>query len=335
MKPIIYIISVLFSTALIFNSCYKDLDLDEYRKPPKVVLNCAISPDTIIMASVSRTWFFTEVKPNACLSNADVKLYINGEFKEQMKWTPKENQQQLYTKGMYESTITPKAGDIIKIVAASDYGTAQAEDIVPEEVTIEGVEITYQKSEYTVDIYTSEGHFQVPDYDVKYHITFQDNPDRKDYYLIRISGESRDISIGSLEYSSDPVFYKEGSYLEGIFGENKIYGQGGRTFTDETINGKKYTLRVREENVYGHSIYGGSLKRIISLYSISKPYYQYFTSIQSMEEGEFTKDLAEYGLTEPMRIFSNVSGGVGIVGASYRFDMDMNLEGKIPELKVE
>ena len=55
MKPIFYL-SILLSS-LLLTSCYRKFDLEEYRTTPKMVINSAFSPDTVVMASISRTWF--------------------------------------------------------------------------------------------------------------------------------------------------------------------------------------------------------------------------------------------------------------------------------------
>ena len=51
MKPIFYL-SILLSS-LLLTSCYRKFDLEEYRTTPKMVINSAFSPDTVVMASIS------------------------------------------------------------------------------------------------------------------------------------------------------------------------------------------------------------------------------------------------------------------------------------------
>lgn len=76
MKPIFYL-SILLSSMLL-TSCYRKFDLEEYRTTPKMVINSAFSPDTVVMASISRTWFHSESKPDVTIRNAKVELYIDG-----------------------------------------------------------------------------------------------------------------------------------------------------------------------------------------------------------------------------------------------------------------
>ena len=81
-----YYTFILLLLSLSLSSCYKEIDLDKYRTQPKIVINCAISPDNVIMASVTRTWFYPESTPYVKLPHAKVDLYINDEYVEQMKW---------------------------------------------------------------------------------------------------------------------------------------------------------------------------------------------------------------------------------------------------------
>lgn len=44
-----YYTFILLLLSLSLSSCYKEIDLDKYRTQPKIVINCAISPDNVIM----------------------------------------------------------------------------------------------------------------------------------------------------------------------------------------------------------------------------------------------------------------------------------------------
>lgn len=311
------IIAAIFCVLLI--SCYTEIDLEKYKPAPKAVLNTVIAPDTIIMASISKTWFFTEKNTNVGLDDATVDLYINNEYKERMKWEIAD-EEQLNINGIYTSTIIPQPSDVIKIVADTQYGIIQAEDTVPAKTDIMNIKFTHKNYEYYGRINT----------DIKYEITFQDNVDQNDFYLIRISSTDLNSYIGIFDYSSDPIFIGQKSILEGGLDGKFLGGQGGRTFTDQTINGKQYTLTIKEtdsENVYK---IGETCKRKITLYSLSRAYYQYLTSLQYIEDDQLINDMANYGLSEPRRIFSNIQGGTGILGATHLTSKIIDLRDIIP-----
>lgn len=58
MKTKILLLSALSGFISILTSCYREIDVEKYRTTPKIVINCPISPDTVIRASITRTYFF-------------------------------------------------------------------------------------------------------------------------------------------------------------------------------------------------------------------------------------------------------------------------------------
>ncbi|MEG1587170.1 MAG: DUF4249 family protein, partial [Bacteroidales bacterium] len=56
------------------------------------------------------------------------------------------------------------------------------------------------------------------------------------------------------------------------------------------------------------------VKKQVIIQTISAEYYNYNLSVRS--KNSLTGDLVEIGLAEPMRTYSNVQGGAGILGAS-------------------
>ena len=64
MKHLLYTLLL----GVFLTSCYRKIDLNEYRTTPKMVINSVVSPDTVVMASITRTWFYPDKKPyvNPC-----------------------------------------------------------------------------------------------------------------------------------------------------------------------------------------------------------------------------------------------------------------------------
>ena len=82
MKHLLYTLLL----GVFLTSCYRKIDLDEYRTTPKIVINSVVSPDTVVMASITRTWFYPDKKPYVNLPHAHVELYINNQYIETMQW---------------------------------------------------------------------------------------------------------------------------------------------------------------------------------------------------------------------------------------------------------
>ena len=324
---IFFLITLLF----IFSSCYKELDLEKYQKPPKVVLNSAISTDNVVTASVSKTIFYTETESsNACITDADVELYVNGVFLEKMPFI---NNTSIENRGLYCSSYVPKNNDLIKILAKTNIGTVWAEDIIPNQIEIDNVEFSYRKYEDSGSIrYLPDGTETIAEkYEIRYSITFTDEANKKNYYCIRIENEHKTEVFGLLDYSSDPVFQDQKSILDGSTANKLIEGQGGRTFSDKLIDGKQYSITILESEQTFFYDWGENIYRRIILYSLSESYYHYLTGLLNVDNS-ISGNLIEFGFSEPTPFYSNITGGVGILGTVQYSSMVIDLRTIIPQI---
>lgn len=307
---------VLTTLSTVLFSCYKDIDMEEYRPEPDLVLNGVISADTNIMLSISRTKFFTDTSRYEIIKEAGVSLFVNGTFQEHLKWI---DDNSFYGGGIYSSSYKPKTGDIIKLETTTTYGEAWVEETIPAKVPVENVtfshKLIYDHTSYNVD---SNGNIvEVPTIEITYRITFTDKAETANYYFIRIDNPRPPFEdLGNLDYSAEPVFVEQVSVVDGLFGDKTIQGQGGRSFTDNLINGKHYTLVIKETLPGGSYNYAPAWDRRIILYSITKSYHNYLTSMQLSADAKNSTNLSTFGFTEPVRIFTNIHGGVGIMATS-------------------
>lgn len=304
---------------LLFTSCYQEIDLDKYRTTPQMVINCAATTDTAIIASITRTWFFPENTPYVKLPHADVKLYINGEFAEQMKWKEIGSScNGVPSDSAFVSTVTPKEGDRIKITASTpEYGTATAEDRIPAKMPIEEVRYTIQSTEGMYDGNYSDY------YKIFYKVTFQELPEPGNYYLVRICEYDdyyRRWTSTNLT-AIDPIMDEYEDILDGALGFDGIGTWNGLLFTDSQINGQRYTLQVQESV----SSLPHSARRKVAVYSLSEAYYHYLHSMQKLVGSTLEEALGNIGFAEPWRVYSNVQGGTGILGACQHTDMEITI----------
>lgn len=321
-------------------SCMKEIDLEHLRPAPRLVLNSVMTVGQPVTASLSRTWFYTEDKPNVTLTDANVHLYVNDQLYGQMTW--KEGDSGYNNRGYYQSPYLPKQGDRLKITAnMKEYKEVVAETIIPEPVFI-------QKASYRVDTIRYANNSQSVEQRVL--VTFQDNPDRSDFYLINFyldypvwdseklefTGEYAQIPA-YVDYSDDPLFSSSLTALEKIMGYDWLSGKHGRVFTDDLINGKTYTINVSPGYYYipGYSSYMEAYNSDFPIYytvvlqTISEGYYRYMKSILDIDDGTLQESLAGSGFAEPIRIYSNVVGGTGILGSSNpdRWSIKIDLTG--------
>lgn len=311
---------------LLLPSCMKELDLEHLRPDPLLVLNgLAVEGDTL-KARLTRTWFYTEVQPEVSVRNADIKLYVNGTFKGNMEWREYEDNNngnywyidgiQAEIKGYYISTYCPAKGDRIRITAEADgFDPISAEVRIPEYKALSDFKVyeTEVTSEYN---YTYTVYYLQP--------TIRDDPAKEDYYLINFdysySGkETWDNRYGILypDYSVDPLFTSHLTALDKILGYDWISAEYGRAFSDDLFSGKEYTVKIKTGEGYGTPPSGASFR--VNLYSLNEEYYRYIKAIIEMKDGGgLNSHMSDVGLAEPVRVFSNVEGGVGILGAACR-----------------
>lgn len=316
------IIAASMITVLACSSCYQDIDMEKYRGEEYAVLNCIANSDTVVMADVSRSWFFTDSRPAGDITGLDVELYVNGEMKGLME----------YDGGLYRSDVRPRQGDMLMIKTVVDGKELSASDRMPAKTTVEDVDISYRSvlnggSNVT---FTPDGGMTTSDTDDEftYRIRLKNNPGEKRYYFINISVTDGRQSLGTLDYSFDPVFQLTSERINKTLTNLKIEGQNGLPFSNEGIGGDEFTVTVKETVsplLYYGDDWGG---RKVSLYSISEAYYRYVISLlandsDSSWQGGFT----DVGVAEPVKIFSNITGGIGIMGCLHRDACQVDLKG--------
>jgi hypothetical protein len=143
-------------------------------------------------------------------------------------------------------------------------------------------------------------------------ITFTDPPEQDDYYQLLLAEEIWQKNAEGINYSyqlvnflkDDPVFYirdMEGSLLGGIDFKG--------TFSDQLIKGLKYNLKLRIPITYVAKAVDGQKRRMVfMLVSQSLDYFDY---LRSRVVAEYNYELP---IVDPIKIHSNVSGGLGLVG---------------------
>lgn len=308
-------------------SCLKEVDLEHLRPDPKLVLNSVASEGEPLKASLSRTWFYTDDYPNVTIEDARLNLYVNDRLIGEMNWMVEENE--YYSIGNYVSSYIPVAGDKIRIEAEKEgFREVMAEDVIPGKPTL--LKLVAESFRDVNQYNSSEMH--------RYKVTFRDDPHANNCYLISFSigrptyeHEYHQDSVPTftgeyywgneyIDYTSDPVFSDKISILDKVMGNDWLSGSGGRPFSDELFNGKEYTMTL-DSNSGTYTYWPYEEERLpdsirVYLYAISEPYYKYLSAVASLSEGSLNNDLADIGLAEPVRVYSNIKGGLGIFGTA-------------------
>ena len=313
-QNILICLSVFVST-LFLPSCYKEIDLSDYYSQEAentLVLNSLINPDSVIKVSATRLFFFSgnEKEPDY-VRDLNIELLVNDESKGNLFFNPIDN--------LYESTVYPAEGDSITIRTAYNGKEVTSTDFVPYKVRIDTIQTRIEGP-----IRISTGH----DYMVTYRLTFKDQPDEQNFYFLNyddVESEPYSYYMGERVYKDEFVFQQLARQVNDKISGWEPYSPEGLPFSDRGIDGKTYTLTVKEI-LNGNNGGGGyqgefgsrgkkSMKRKIELYAISKSYYNYLISILSNDSDDagLHGGLIDLGLVEPFKIYSNIKGGTGIL----------------------
>ena len=322
-KDFLYFAPVL--AAFLF-SCEKEIKFSGDEVKTKLVLNGLLTPDSIVKINLTESRFFLDndefIKK---VDNATAILWKDGNKIETLSNAGK---------GYYAGTYLPKTGDNLRITASCDgFDPVECSTEIVASSSIISVDTLnimedrmytyYQMSEdgiYSVD---SSSYYLNTRFDLD--ITFKDTKDIPNYYNIKIymkyyfpTGDSVCLSF---IYKSDDLVFQRGNngigFLEDIDYLKTAY------FNDELFDGKEYKLKVKASNwgdifIGKHSVFPEEenpepvgKKIIVELQSLSYPYYLYLKTREA--NGNMSKLLESF--SEPVQIFSNVKGGIGILGS--------------------
>lgn len=293
----------IFILATLLSACTSGFNPD-IEESPVVVINMLATPDSLLRASVTRSWQHTLLnKPDVRLRDAEVVVSVNGAPAKAMTYDS--------DRGDFFIDYRPSQGDRIEISAFSrEYGSASGVTVIPEAVKIDDWSFTAMRvTDYDGIIVEDSTLSYLPRLEIRYSITFTDPADQENYYLL--SGKPYFEFGGGV--SSDPILGENDSPLDAIFSKGKYF----IVFSDRSINGKSYTLSYTTSYipfVPVTELAKGRITDRISLCSISRDYYLYMLSIYK-KYGDLNNNLEDIGLMEPKLIYSNVEQGCGIIAS--------------------
>jgi hypothetical protein len=287
-------LSTFAGLALTSASCIDQISADLPAPPKRLVVNTLLTPDSIFRVQVSRVSSAVDASSRV-LSSAQVSLFTPGGAAEVLR---------SQGNGLYYSTTRPASGRPYTVqVAANDYPSVSATDTVPAVVPIR------------------EAWFSFP--------TGTDrNNELQGTVVVRFD---------------DPVqtanFYEISGYQESQFIQMDVRGNAALTaedesslnpkslvFSDKLFNGQPFELRASfRTNGYSSGGFNNGQPtgpttrppRLV-LRSISRAYYQYRKSwtrhLYNQGSKGDTYDLNQLlFLGDPSTMYSNVSGGYGVV----------------------
>lgn len=319
-------ISILLGIFL-FLSCKENIEFNREITQPMIVLHSFITPDTTIMARVSYSRFFLDDAEFTTIDNADISVFINGTLKEQMN---------RIASGQYKSSYKPSIDDTVRlIVKVPSMKEAKSSPVVfckaPVVISVDTtMQMNLSPPTYLI---TNEGDtmYSNTNMRINYTLKFSDDVNEKNYYRLSLQTRRHSFySFSYLNYFSDIItnsFFIDNfssnikieeskieiPFIDGNNNQSNLY----HIFSDDFINGKTCLLNFsstifdffkRIHPSYIHTSQGAEkIEIFISLQSISKEYYLYLKTRTASQVDDF--------LSEPVQIYSNISGGIGFLGS--------------------
>jgi hypothetical protein len=295
MKAKIYHIIVLVIVLASASGCEKEIPISPDDSAPKVVLNAIInctSEANSVKLSESVPLF--SAAEASRIENPNLQLKINGLDKEITFDTYKD----IHSYYRFTEPLSP--GDKVEIGGyTSKHGAFSGFDNVPFPAEIVSVSTEWFRGKVN---------------DVSYLrtlIKIKDNPDAKNYYRIVIRDKT--LFDSGTDESTIPWNLQE-VYVDQEILFNNITGIGGdddhiyRVFPDDLFQGKEYTLNVYIRKDRFNTSDFESVRHLVKveIHALSENLYKYLRSLELSS--------AEDNFQEPVKIFSNVNGGYGIVG---------------------
>ena len=327
--------SLYFIISLILTGCYETFTPDIEGKPV-LCINSLIKAGEPIEIKISHTWIYSDLEAmkNHEVDDAEVTIYANDVIE--------------------NYNYIPKEGDRIKIFAESKkYGFAEVETTVPYASKIKVVDYDfeilsqniYSDEQYSINIFLYFNLLvkleitDISEFEDYYHLSYKtfyladpitdDNLKDPDYF--------NDIHLfytsGYLDYDAEPIFFENMEEFNSIYGSP----EGFDFFTDKSFNGNSYTLnllfrgckyQLQTKNWDPEFLDCGEW---ITLHSVSKSYYDWEFYDQQIDSG-ILNDITEWGFSDPIWGYSNVSTGAGVVAAEASTHIILNLKDSLENL---
>lgn len=301
-----YIIIILVIALAFITACEKVLEMDIEATAPMIVVNSSINPDSTIKVSVSRSMHILDNHPIIRLSNANVEVYEGDNLLGTL---------QHWKEGVFTGNFYPQVGKLYTIkVSNDDLPDAEASCRVPYAPITLGIDTltTYDEYNYPTMRYTFR--FKDKENERNYYHLFamrrynylEYNPD---YFRIDTLYQTQDTVIVDTTWGVEiPVERFEPMWINSediIISQNMGY-ENGLIFSDELIDGQTYSLRLNSD-----AYFPGEDTITVYFYfkEITEELYKYYFSY---EEHLYAKDDP---FSEPVMVYTNVEGGIGIVGA--------------------
>jgi hypothetical protein len=347
MRASFKIIPLLFLAGYFF-SCEKTIEFKEKYVQPRIVVNAIIRPGNHFIIKIeSSRHVLDESRYFESLTGAKVKLFEDGEFVSELKYVSRidtayyyldylEEEKEPYENGFYcDTNRVAKAGSTYRLEVLKDgFDPVWCETTVPEPVQLGRFKCDMKKEphEYYNEYYLLNMNLEIPDnrnegnfYKLsvyKYRGVELDIKRKSGYYgqyggygyyrsedldsIVPTDTIVQEMEYNEYVFSNDPVL--------NLYGNTDILGteaSSAEFFTDELFTRDVYDLSFWGQTwrkVYFE--YGEYLEVVAAVETLSK---EFFLFSRSLEQQDLVQDNP---FAEPVPVYSNVAGGLGIFGSA-------------------
>lgn len=294
---------------LLVLSCQKEVEIAIPEQDPEYVVNCMFQPFTLphpreIHLSLSRTINFLDSLEFPVVENASVSMWFNNTFIGEMDFIDR-------TKLYVLPGIHNLEGGTYHLEIEQNGNVIEAEDYLPSKVSLEKIIIEPFAG------YNDHGRSFA-----RVNLVFFDPPEQDNFYEISISNNTND-SYYNLT-SDFPAITSE-SYYPTVMAPDQAFPEF-LPFSDNMFDGEQVTLPVDYmhpvapvgDTVEPHTIH-------IHFRTISENFYKFKTSL--IRQGYTSDADIIYGQYEPMNVFSNIQGGMGVFAGYQSVDISFIIDG--------
>ncbi len=275
---------IIISAVLFLTSCEKEIEYKDFDFKNFLVLNSILQEDSLMWCSVSSSKSIIEEDKELDIVNAKVLVYKDDNLIDELKHR---------NKGRYftENNIKVEQGGKYKIsVSVEGFKDVEANTEIPE------------KPQFNINYFKKEKN--------KYNVGITIN-DKKghNYYRLKTYILKDGVRFYLKVKTTDPIFHDNKTYVEN---ENSLNNTKNnfQIFNDDLFDGENYELKFSLE--YGNWTFNNPTLNV-ELFAISKELYLYYKTIEAYKE---KGDNGDDPFSEPIKIFSNVKNGAGILGCS-------------------
>jgi len=335
MKKRLIIYQIIIFSITINSGCINEMKFSEDQQLGEIVVNCLLSPDSLVKANVTNSRFF--LKPDSSFSvvrGLSIEMKVNKNFKENLK-----------LKGSnYVSTYRTASGDKITLIIKDPANgkLLTAETVVPKKAIIMEIDslLEYTSSSFTThDTILSTGIKRIDTLGLamngiqNFTIHFDDAPDTVNFY--RISAILRHTFVDNKRAEKKLILYPNDLAIERIDGADIFDANSNRNFniiSDKLFDGKSYELKIYSKMIYFKAT-PDKIKYpspnlpqipvkseiIFDLQAISDDFFNYLKTVK------YNNTDLQY-FSEPVQIYSNINNGTGILGGvtHYYYKVKLN-----------